>query len=170
MPKWYNHGGKRGLKFSFSHCIVTMNPPHPNLIINGHSLGIHLNFLVCCSIKKLTFEKHIRFVASSKCLSIYDSHSILQNCFFSFILPLFEYCAPVWRSVAETHLKLLDRSFNMVKFLLPKIVTLLGLYHFLKIIPQRNTRLTVNQNDCFHVDRCSTEQFSLIFVPYSVRV
>ena len=52
--------------------------------------------------KKVTFEKHLRFVAFSiahkvgilkKCFCIHDS--ILQNCFFSFILPLFEYCAPV---------------------------------------------------------------------------
>ena len=95
--------------------------------------------------KKLTFENHMRFVASSiaqgvgiikKCLSIYDFHSILQNCFFSFTLPLFEYCAPVWSSATGTHLKLLDRSFNMVKFLLPEIrgdlaiVAFLGLCHF----------------------------------------
>ena len=127
-------------------------------------------------------------------LDTYDSHFILQNCFFSFSLPVLEYCAPVWRSAAETHLKLLDRSFNMVKFLLPEIrvdfflvVVLLVLYHFFKkivnnvqhpfhsIIPipdiHQCTRQTVYQNDhCFVVGRCSTEQFSRIFVPYSVRV
>ena len=67
MPKWYNHGGKRGLKFSFSHCIVTMNPPHPNLIINGHSLAMNDSFKLLGVLfdKKLTFEKHIRFVTSS---------------------------------------------------------------------------------------------------------
>ena len=38
-------------------------------------------------------------------------------------------------------------------------------------IPQRNTRQIVNQNDrCFVVGRCSTEQFSHSFVPYSVHV
>ena len=79
---------------------------------------IHLNFLVYCLIKT-----YLRSVASSiaqkvgilrKFLSIYDLHSILKNCFFTFI-------APVWRSAAETHLKLLDKSLNMTKFLLPEI-------------------------------------------------
>ena len=68
-----------------------------------------------------------------KCLSIYNSNSIFQNCFFSFILPLFKYCAPVWRSAAETHLKLLEKLFNMVKFLLSEIRVDLchrRLYHF----------------------------------------
>ena len=67
------------------------------------------------------------------------------------------------------------------------MVAVLGLYHFFLItnnvhhpfhsgipalaISQRNTRQTVNQNDhCFVVSRCSTEQFSRTFVPYSVRV
>ena len=103
-----------------------------------------LNILVCCSIKKLNFEKHIQSVASSiaqkmgilrKCLSIYEFHSIPQICFISFILPLFKYCAPVWSPAVETHLNLLDRSFNMIKFLLSEnnfewifsIVALLGL-------------------------------------------
>ena len=86
----------------------TMNLPYPNLIINGHSLAMDDSFKLLGVLfnKKLTFEKHVRIVASNitqkvgilrKCLSIYDSHSILRNCFFSFILPLFEYCAPVWR-------------------------------------------------------------------------
>ena len=90
-----------------------LNPPHPNLIINIYLLAINDSFKLLGVLfdNKLTFEKHIRSVASSiaqkvgilrKCLSIYDSNSILKNCFFSFILPLFEYCTPVWRSAAET--------------------------------------------------------------------
>ena len=49
-------------------------------------------------------------------------------------------------------------------------------YHFGSIIPalaipQRNTRQIANQNDrCFMVGRCLTEQFSRTFVLYSVRV
>ena len=36
---------------------------------------------------------------------------------------------------------------------------------------QRKTRQTFNQNDhCFVVGRCSTEQFYRTIVPYSVRV
>ena len=124
-----------------------MNLLHPNSIFNGHSLAMDdsFKFLSVMFNEKLTFEKHIRSVASSivqklrnlrKCLSIYDSYSIIQNLLFSFILPLFEYCAPVWSSATGTHLKLLDRSFNMVKFLLPEIrgdlaiVAFLGLCHF----------------------------------------
>ena len=128
-------------------CSRTMNPLHPNLITNGHSLAIDDSFKLLGVLfdQKLTFEKHIQSVVSGlaqkvkilrKCLSIYESHSILQSFFFSFNFPLFEYCAPVWSSATGTHLKLLDRSFNMVKFLLPEIrgdlaiVAFLGLCHF----------------------------------------
>ena len=45
----------------------TLNPPHPNLIINGHSLAMNDSFKLLGVLfdKKLTFEKHIRFVTSS---------------------------------------------------------------------------------------------------------
>ena len=126
-----------------------MNLLHPNSIFNGHSLAMDDSFKLLSVLfdKKLTFVKHIQSVASSiaqkmgilrKCLSIYEFHSIPQICFISFILPLFKYCAPVWSPAVETHLNLLDRSFNMIKFLLSEnnfewifsIVALLGLYHF----------------------------------------
>ena len=38
----------------------TMNPPHPNVIINGHSLAMDDSFKLLGVLfdKKLTFEKH----------------------------------------------------------------------------------------------------------------
>ena len=163
---------------------------------------MHCEFYLSLFDKKLTFKKHIRSTASSiaekveilrKCMSIYDSQSIIQNCFSSFLLPFCEYCAPVWRSAADSHLKLLNRSINMVRFILPdlkmdlrhrhhvgslslffKIINNIHHHFFSKIpahaVPQRNTRQAVNQNDrCFVMNRCLTEQFSRTFVPYSVR-
>ncbi|WP_435316584.1 hypothetical protein, partial [Klebsiella pneumoniae] len=75
---------------------------------------------------KLTFEDHIRSVASSlaqkigllrKSFRIFNDQSVLKNCFNSFILPCFEYCAPVWASAADSHLNLLDQNLNAIKFL-----------------------------------------------------
>ena len=72
---------------------------------------------------KLTFESHIRNMASAiaqkigilrKCRRIYEDDSIVKHSFFSFILPHFEYCAPVWSSAAETHrpIRLVNRCFR----------------------------------------------------------
>ena len=40
---------------------------------------------------------------------------------FSFILPVFEYCSPVWASAAESHLALLDRVVLNAAFMCPDI-------------------------------------------------
>ena len=38
--------------------------------------------------------------------------AILGRCLRAYVLPLVEYCTPVWSSAAETHLSLHDRVFN----------------------------------------------------------
>ena len=147
---------------------------------------------------KLTFESHIRFVASNvtqkigllrKCKSIYANDDIVRNCFYSFILPLFEYCSPVWVSAAETHLRLLDKAFGQIKFLLPtlnislshrRIVGSLSylykiysnpthpVYHLLPppYRPSRVTRYSVMINDrAFSLPRCHSTQFTRSFFP-----
>ena len=66
--------------------------------------------------------------------------------------------SPCW--IFITFLKIIDNFHHLFGSRIPALD-----------IPQRNTRQTVNQNDkCFVVGRCSTEQFSHKFVPYSVRV
>ena len=150
-----------------------------------------INFVYC--LTKILHLRNIQYVASSqaqkvgiirKCLNIYDPHFILPNCFFSFFLPLFEYCAPVWRSASENQLKLLNKSFNMIKFLLHelwvdlfhrllveslsflKIFTTLSIVEFpslplLSVILDKQLIKMI-----IMVDRCSTGHF----YPYSVRV
>ena len=124
-----------------------------------------------------------------KCIRIYSDVEVIRNCFFSFILPHFEYCSPVWLSASEVHLRLLDRAFNQIKFLLPslninlrhrrlvgalsylfKICTVDGhpLSQFLPDShqPTRATRRAANLNDrAFLLARCRTTQFSRCFFP-----
>ena len=54
-----------------------------------------------------------------KCFKIFGDQSILLKCFNSFILPCLEYCSPVWSSAADSHLRLLDKNLNAIKFLIP---------------------------------------------------
>ena len=59
---------------------------------------------------KLTSESHARSVAASasrrigilrrKTRSVFRDNSIVSCCFWSFILPVLEYCSPVWMSAA----------------------------------------------------------------------
>ncbi len=56
-----------------------------------------------------------------KCSQIYFSDDIVKNCFYSFLLPCFEYCHSALISAAESHLKLSDRVFIQIKFLLPNL-------------------------------------------------
>ena len=111
--------------------MATINSPHPDLVIDGRSLDNFdvLKLLGVLFDKKLTIEKHIRSTTYSiaqkvgilqKCKSIYDSQSICTELFsFLFHFSYLYLSIVIWRSAADTHLKLLDRSINMVKFRLP---------------------------------------------------
>ena len=46
----------------------------------------------------------------------YD-RSLLERCFRGFVLPVLEYYSAMWCSVADTHLKLLDRAVSGAPFL-----------------------------------------------------
>ena len=103
----------------------TQHPPHPDISIGNivlenvnelHILGMTLD-------TKLTFEKHIRSVVSSAAQkigilrlawSIYRDESVVSRCFWSLLLPILEYCSPVWGSSAEGHLALLNRIVDRV--------------------------------------------------------
>ena len=183
----------------------TLHPPNPPLFVNGQLLenASSLKLLGVVFDQKLTFENHIRSTVSNiaqkvgilrKCRSIYECNTIVRQCFYSFILPFFEYCAPVWSSAAVCHLRLFDRVFGMIRFLLPDININLdhrrsvgSLSLFFKIVqnqshplhsrlpllfnPIRNTRRTVNLNTLsFTPIRCSTEQFSRSFFPSCVKI
>lgn len=76
----------------------------------------------------MTFDYHERAISPltfhkagllSKCRFIFNDDIIGLNSLFSFILPFFYYCCPVWMS--QTHLELLKRPFNLIKFLLTNL-------------------------------------------------
>ena len=48
---------------------------------------------------------------------MFHDRSLLGRCFQGFVLPVLEYCSPVWCSAADTHLKLLDRAVSGALFL-----------------------------------------------------
>ena len=107
-------------------------PLHPELFINGTILSDSDSFKILGLTfdKKLTYEKHIRNIASSvsqkvgilrKCFRMFGDEAIILKCFNAFLLPCLEYCSPVWSSGADSHLKLLDKVMASIKFLLPNI-------------------------------------------------
>ena len=113
----------------------------------------------------------------------------MLHCFNSFILPCLEYCAPVWSSAADSHLKLLDRSLSAIKFLLPnlkidlwhrRLISSLCMLHKVYYChahplhaslpdlsqPVRSTRQTTAANSVsFSSIRYNTNQYSRCFIP-----
>ena len=74
---------------------------------------------------KMTFEKHLRSVSSAaaqrlgimrKSWQVFHDRSFLLS-FWSFVLPVLEYCSAVWCSGDDSHLKLLDRVVRSAGFI-----------------------------------------------------
>ena len=181
----------------------TVEPPFPPLLLDGAQLQVNSEMKILGVIldSKLTFEKHIRSVCSSlstrigilrKSLRKFDSLDIVRNCFYAFLLPVFEYCAPVWSSAAECHLALLDSILNRIKSMIPNLNIDLGhrrsvasMCMFFKIldnpkhplhtlmppnyIAPRLTRhsMAINSRALVPV-RCLTTQYQRCFVPKCV--
>ena len=79
--------------------------------------------------EKLNFEEQLQSIDADisqkagllhKCRSAFSNDDAVKN-IFAFILPSFEYCMPVWMSVARSHLKLLDRALSKLEFILPDL-------------------------------------------------
>ena len=75
---------------------------------------------------KMTFERHLRSVSSAaaqrlgimkKSWQVFHDRSLLVRSFWSFVLPVLEYCSAVCCSAADSHLKLLDRVVRSAGFL-----------------------------------------------------
>ena len=47
-------------------------------------------------------------------MSVFRDVTVVAKCFWAFILPVLEYCSPVWMSAATSHLSLLDRFVSQV--------------------------------------------------------
>ena len=104
--------------------------PHPDLFIDDVLLTLCDFFKILGVIfdNKFAFEQHHHSVSSSvaqkigllrKSIKVFGDQSVLQNCFKSFILPCLEYCSPVWCSTADSHLWLLNRNLDAIRFLIP---------------------------------------------------
>ena len=103
----------------------TVEPLFPDLVIDGSVVEMvsELKILGVILDSKLTFEKQVKAFAASasmrvgilrKTMSVFRDVSIVAKCFWAFILPVLEYCSPVWMSAATSHLLLLDRVVSQV--------------------------------------------------------
>ena len=101
----------------------TMHPQSPPLTI-GKTVLKEPDDLVILEVtfdSKMTLERHLRSVSRTgsqivgilrKSWHVFHDRPFLGRCFWSFILPVLEYCSAVWYSAADTHLKLLDRAVS----------------------------------------------------------
>ena len=98
-----------------------MHPQSPPLTIGGTVLKEYddLDILGVTFDSRMTFEKHLRSVSRTasqrlgilrKSWLVFHDRLLLGRCFWGFVLTVLEYCPAVWRSAADTHLKLLDRK------------------------------------------------------------
>ena len=151
---------------------------------------------------KLTFGTHVQSVASSaarklglmrKAGKVFGDRSLIVRCFWAYLLPVLEYCSPVWNCAADCHLRPLDRvvrgavelSGGLLKCDLQHRRSVASLCMFYKIAtnpshplhqslpgrfaPLRRTRQAVSLHEqALAPVRCRTEQFSRSFVPRSV--
>jgi len=108
----------------------TVLPYHPALTV-GDAVLDESDSLMVLGVTfdpKLTFERHVRNIVSMasqklgiirKANRIFGDAAVTSGCFRSFVLPLLEYCSPVWSSAAESHLRLLERVVRCAMFVSP---------------------------------------------------
>ena len=82
-----------------------------------------MKILVVILDSKLTLEKQDRAIAASasrkvvslrKTMSVFRVVTVVAKCFWAFVLPVLEYCSPVWMSAATSLPLLLDRVVSQV--------------------------------------------------------
>ena len=98
----------------------TVAPQFPGFVLDGAEVerAHHLRILGVTLDRLLTFETHIRLVVASassrlgkltKTLGVFDDLALAVRCFWSYLLPVLEYCLAVWLSAADWYLSFLDR-------------------------------------------------------------
>ena len=183
----------------------TVYPEHPALTV-GDCVLKESGSVVILGVtfdSKLTFEKHIRTIVSAasqklgivrKASSVFGDNAVSSTCFRGFVMPLLEYCAPVWGSAAVSHLNLLDRIVRMGDGLCGirnldlshrRIVGSLSLLYKingntahslhsslpLPFCAVRETRATTLLHMwAFELSRCRTFQFARCFIPNTVKL
>ena len=196
-----NPGKTKAMVVSRSRTLFPVSPP---LTLDGAILdeSEDLVILGVTFDAKLTFEKHVRSITRSvsqklgimrRAWRVFGNHSLLLQCFKSFVLPILEYCSPVWSSAADCHLKLLDRVVCNANFLsggsldcnLSHRRSIASLCMLFKIrsnsqhplysslppqfVPARVTRYALASHMFAYLSPfCRTSQYSRSFVPHSV--
>ena len=103
----------------------TVNPFFSDLVIDGSVVDMvsELKILGVILDSKLKFEKQVRAIAASaskrvgilwKTMSAFQDLAVATKYFWAFVLPVLEYCSPVWMFAAISHMLLLDRVVGWV--------------------------------------------------------
>ena len=106
----------------------TVHPQLTELTLDGTVLkeSADLVILWLTFDAKVTFEMHLRSVSKAaaqrlgimrKPWQVFHNRSLFLRSFWSFALPVLEYCSAVWCSVDDSYLKLLDRVVRSASFL-----------------------------------------------------
>ena len=179
----------------------TAYPVFPRLVLNGTTVKVvqELKLLGIILDCKLTYESQIRAIVAStssrlgilrKVSGLYCDAEVVTRSFWSFVLPLLEYCSPVWSGAAVGHLSLLDRVVRRAVALsegevecdlshrrrIASLCMFYKIYHNAShpvrqhypplLVPTRITRLTISMHDyVLSAPRCKTLQYSRSFVP-----
>ena len=102
----------------------TVNPPDGDLVLSGVSIcdSSNLDILSLKFDSRLTFEDHVRgivFRVSQRIVilrlvkRVFVDTFVLLRCYYAFVLPIHEYCSPVWGSAAKCHLQLNTRCIQL---------------------------------------------------------
>ena len=105
----------------------TVHPQLTPLTLDGTMLKESADLVILGVMfdTKKTFEKHLRSVSSAatqrlgimrKSWQVFHDRSLLLRYFWSFVLPVLEYCSAKSCSAADSHLKLLDRVVRSAGF------------------------------------------------------
>ena len=198
-----NPSKTRGMLISRSQ---TVEPLFPDLVIDGSVVEIvsELKILGVILDSKLTFEKQVKAIATSaskrvgilrKTMRVFRYVAVVAKCFWAFILPVLEYCSPVWMSAATSHLSLVDCVVSQVSRLSggsvscdlwhrPKchlwvsfsrltvwLITLCVVFFPAQYVLRRPTRGALAAHSrSFEMPRSRTVQFSRSFVLSCVRL
>ena len=182
----------------------TVHPQLTPLTLNGTVLkeSADLVILGVTFDAKMAFERHLRSGSSAvaqrlgimrKSWQAFRDRSLLVRSFWSFVLPVLEYCSAVWCLAADSHLELLDRVVRSAGFLaggvlecnlahrrsVPELCMLFEIKSNpvhplsgalpLPYVPARVTRgALVAHRHSFAPPRCRTSQYRRSFVPVSV--
>ena len=92
---------------------ATSSTPSPTHKANSTILSIRIKWGLSAAIK-WGLSASMRVGILRKTMSVFRDVTVVAKCFWAFILPVLEYCSPVWMSAATSHLSLLDRVVSQV--------------------------------------------------------